>query len=314
MFEAACRLLPRNQVVPFAGAVKERLLGGLGLSGSRYFRALLLGGGTLINPSFLEITRAALRSGLPVSALGTGVGSCGFAQPDRVGIAAWKPLLAEFRRIGVRGPRSQAALNALGLENVEVVGDLALCLAQPWPQPTAATPRFAVNVTLPEGQTWGEGDYERLRDLEPAIARLIRRGWQPAPIAMHASDVAPLRHLLRSAGEESAPISLPTTAHAFFDAVAGCSFMVAVRLHAAILSACIGVPPLMLGYRDKCLDFMESVGLEAWHVSLNAAAPGEIGARMARLSEQAPGLGPQVLERACGWRRRLEEFVRNAVP
>ena len=89
---------------------------------------MLLGGGTLINPGYVREVQEALDFGLPVSSLGTGVGSCGFSQPETVNITEWKALLRAFKQLGVRGPRSRTMLGALDVPGVEVIGDLALGL------------------------------------------------------------------------------------------------------------------------------------------------------------------------------------------
>jgi polysaccharide pyruvyl transferase WcaK-like protein len=315
MFEAARALLAPADVRPFAGLARERLMKGLGLGGRRYFGSFLLGGGTLINPNFVGVARAALRTGLPVSALGTGVGSCGFAQPDRVDLAEWRSLLPDFRSVGVRGPRSVAALNDLGVKTAGAVGDLALCGAGAR-TPTSGEggpPRFALNVTLAphDAGASSAASAAPLAELEAAVSELVRAGWRPVPVAMHAWDVAPLRSLLARAGAGDVAVPVLATADAFFQATAPCAFTVAVRLHAAVLSCCVGVPPLMLGYRDKCRDFMESMGLDHWHVALDAAEAGEVAAKTALLAAQAPDLGPVVLERALAWKTRLRAHVRD---
>jgi hypothetical protein len=312
MFDAAKGLLPTCELIPLMAPWQERRLAQAGLSGPRFFDSVVLGGGTLINPYWVEKTRAAVELGLRVWTLGTGVGSSGFEQPSRVDIQEWQALLQQLVRIGVRGPRSRTALAKIGIRRVEVVGDLALSLAQDRARAPSDPPSFAVNVALPEGLERSSEAYQRLRELEGVLGRFVAQGWQPVPVAMHPSDVTPLRQLLRRISRDHLPVPVMRTAHQFFQMVGACRFTVGVRLHAAILSCCVGVPPLMLGYREKCLDFMESMQLAQWHVALDNAPAEEIATKVPLLSRAAAALRPAVLERAQIWKRRIEEYVEDS--
>lgn len=311
MFAAAEALLPEGKIVPFVFPRQESRLERVRLAGSAYFHSVILGGGTLINPHWAEQIRVALRQGVPTWTLGTGVGSAGFGMANRVDILEWKSLLADFKKIGVRGPRSKEALDSIGVANVEVIGDLALFLTRARPVPPADRPQFTVNVSLPPKDKQDSGDYSRLQELEESVVALIRAGWEPVPIAMHRTDVDPLQQLMARVDRAGTPISVLDTAEQFFEKVAPCRFTLAVRLHTAILSCCVGVPPLMLGYRDKCLDFMQSMQMEEWHIGLETAPRGEITEKVRRLSAQPETLRAAILERANGWKERLVEYVRK---
>ena len=87
MLEAANRLLPESTLVPIGFPRQERRLAKMGLSGSRFYRSVILGGGTLINEYvWSEQVRTALEQGVPVWSLGTGVGSCGFGHPAQANL------------------------------------------------------------------------------------------------------------------------------------------------------------------------------------------------------------------------------------
>lgn len=307
MFEAAAALFPSARVLSYLHPSQEIRLAQWGLAGPSYFNAVLLGGGTLINPYpfWIEQTRTALNQDIPLYAVGTGVGSFGFEMNRQVDLAEWIPLLQRYRKIGVRGPRSLEALQQSGIQNAEVVGDLALSLTWDRAKEPANPPRVAVNVSVKNPDDYGRGDYERLPELETVLKRLTQQGWEPVFIAMHEWDIAPLKQLQRGAGLEGLPIAMPPTAAEFFELVSPCTFTLAVRLHTAILSCCVGVPPLMLGYRDKCRDFMESVELTSWYVELHTAKAGEVESRAMQLSEEASALRPSVLGKAQRWRNCL---------
>ena len=310
LFEAARQVLHGYHVATFRFPPQERRLARLGLSGARYFQQFILGGGTFINSYGLPVVRTALELGLPAWTLGTGVGSAGFHMKARPELLEWRALLRDFRAVGVRGPLSKATLDELGVPHVEVIGDLALVSTRERAEPPALPRRFAVNIiyTTP-GEPEGYPD-ERLEGLERAIRHFVAQGWEPVFVAMHAWDVQSLRRLAARVGQEGIVIHEPRTAEAYMRLVAPCTLTLAVRLHAAVLSCCAGTPVLMLGYREKCLDFMASLGLEHWHVDL-CVPEQDIFSRALELAEQADGLREPLLARARERRRSIQEYVRK---
>lgn len=308
MFEAARGLYPQATLCRLFPQKREQILTQFGLSGRRYFDKALLSGGTLVNSLGYQRVRFALKAGLALRSLGTGVGSCGLSQPNSIDIQAWKPLLKDFDRIGVRGFRSQEALNRLGIDNVETIGDLALWLTPDrLPEPTHER-KFVLNAR-PLDCHYGMENDANLQGLKAAVQALIRQGWQPVPVAMHPSDRQAIASVLATSPFHNSPIPLIRDIREFFQVVQACQFCVGVRLHSAVLCACVGVPPLLLGYRGKCLDFMESMHLELWHHDLQGAPAGEITEKALLLSEMAPTLRQQIWHRALLWKQTIASYV-----
>lgn len=313
MAEAARKALPDFELIRFMHPKQEIKLSRLKLSGNQYFKSAVLGGGTLICPTWSKEVEAALRQDLPVWSLGTGVGSSGFDHADEVDLREWKPLLADFKRIGLRGPRSKAALTSLGLSNVEVIGDLALSLAKAELAPLPKKPKIAINITTPGGKEYRDSKYAALQELETVLPSFVQKGWEIVPIAMHPCDITPLQNLMNRISQEDTSILSPKDADSFFEIISSCSFTVAVRLHAAVLSCCVGTPPLMLGYRDKCLDFMESMKLEHWHISLQDSKPLEISEKLLHLAETYPELRSDILNQSNAWKQSIETYVSSTL-
>lgn len=310
MLEAARRLYAGSTLVPIAYPRQEERLAKLRYSGKGYFQSVILGGGTLINEYVWgKQVRKALDQGLPVSTLGTGVGSCGFGHPEQANLREWKAMLADFRAIGVRGPLSMQALESIGVQNVHVVGDLALSLCVDTLPPLPVEKRLALNITKPPERTGESNDYSALEELKPVLCRYLQEGWEIVPVAMHRDDVAPMQQCMYELKREAVNVAVLRTAAEFFDIVSTCRFTVAVRLHAAVLSCCTGVPPLMLGYRDKCLDFMQSMDLADWYVSLSSPGPEEITAKVRALELEASGIRESVWSRARGYQAALRDYV-----
>jgi len=310
MLEAARRLLPGVDLIDVVYPNQERRLARLSLSGAPFFDFAILGGGTLINHHWHEKVQTALAQGLPIFCLGTGVGSAGFGMAVQTDAGDWKPLLQQFAGIGVRGPRSEARLRSLGLGRVEIIGDLALTLT-PETLPKAGAGKFVVNVTAPPGDD--PGNYARVNELEGVIKKLTVDGWTAVPVAMHRNDIEPLKQLMERATGKKYEILMPPTAQEFFDILTPCAFTLAVRLHAAILSCCVGVPPLMLGYRDKCLDFMESIDLEEWHINVMEAPEGLVTERSLALADSASKLRQPIHSSCLKWRGRIEQYVDTTI-
>ena len=302
---------PDRQLVSVELPWHERRLGRVGLSGPPFFSGGILGGGTLIGPFWESQVRTMLRQGVPMWSLGTGAGSCGFIQPYQLDLATWTPLLKDFVRIGVRGPLSVDKLRAIGIDNAEVIGDLALILTRETLQTPSQTPQVAFNLSLPRSHEENYDEKDKLREVETVLREIVKRGWKIAPFAMNAVDLEPTRAALAGAGIENLEIPLLTSVDEFWRIVGPSTFVVAVRLHAAILAACAGVPTLMLGYRDKCMDFMASMDLQEWHVDLESDPTGVMIEKARALCDAAPGLRAPVLSRAQHWQETLRAYNRD---
>jgi lipopolysaccharide transport system ATP-binding protein len=312
MFSAAQRLFPDANLIRFAHPRNERRLARLRLAGDRFFESVLLGGGTLVNPNWLPSAQLALAQGLPIASIGTGVGSWGLGQSNTIDISEWLPLLRRFTHLGVRGPLSKQRLDLLGVENVQVVGDLALSFARSALAKPADPPVLAFNLLDLRDGTNGDLEKNSWRaGLMAALARIQREGWRIKPVAMHEADLLTTTTLLRRAGVSFEKPVVPRSAEEFFSAVAMCSASIGLRLHLSILSACAGVPPLILGYRDKHLDFAQSLQLEHWHLRIDECDAATLEDRVLELAAAAGGLRQPLLEKAQHWDGTIREFVRR---
>jgi polysaccharide pyruvyl transferase WcaK-like protein len=309
MFEAAMKLFGKDKFLHYSGARKEKILSGIGLSGRHYFSKVILGGGTLINSGYLATVRTALDSGLELMALGTGVGSNGFSNDRIVDIRDWGSLLKQFKRVGIRGPRSLQALGDIGIDHAEVVGDLALALTEDVPRAPGADNCYVLNAAM---SRTGDPDFPRqflLDELRSTVQRLAQLGWKPIPIAFCQADVEPTAYVAGAFGKQGVPVL--RRHDEFFERIGHCHFLVGVRLHSAVLSSCIGVPPLLVGYRDKGADFMESMGLQNWLVDPYAAKTGELADKAVQLATNSSDLRETVLNQARLYRDRLQRYANH---
>jgi polysaccharide pyruvyl transferase WcaK-like protein len=309
MFAAICRALPGIRMFHFSGNGREQFLNRFGLSGRGFFRGVVLGGGTLINPGYLPIVRRAISQRIPVYAFGTGVGSAGFAEERDPDITVWKEPLNRLRRIGVRGPDSQAALERIGVNRVEVIGDPALLLTLDELPAPRRRPRLAINLALAEGQEFGKREYTVYLTVAEIARSFIKSGGEVAALALAGSDCLALRSVVERCGAAAQVIYCHEPAE-FLDAIAGSVALIGVRLHSAILSCCAGVPPILFAYRGKCRDFMRSMDLDHNLVPLVADAAPALS-RAWDAIQQGGQLRERVFQKACEWRRRQQAFARQ---
>lgn len=287
----------------------ERVLAAIGASGSRTFAAVILGGGTLINSGRLALVEDCLRRGVPFIALGTGVGSAGLSAVEAPLDPRWAVALARFRGVGVRGPLSAAKLAEAGFSGARVIGDLALALTPDEPEAGWTGRRLLLNMAparLPE-------DRRRLAAVQAAFADAIRdlarRGFEPMAVAFDPADVPVLEELLVMAGMSGAEIHQPADFADYRRLACEARFALGVRLHSAVFAAACGVPPLLIGYRDKCRDFAETVGLADNVIDLGDFDAGDFRARLARLQTDPEAEGRRLHGRCRELRSELNQFA-----
>lgn len=312
MLEAVRRLFPDRVVDVFSGVRREAMLAHFGLSGPRVFERVYLGGGTLINHGYINVVRRALDQGMPVSTLGTGVGSSGFGSTQEAIDPAWATALARLERIGVRGPRSAAMLRAIGIE-AEVIGDLALALTPDELLPDSPKDAVLLNAAQPSDPGIDPFPTEAvLNALASVVARLAREGFRIVPVAFCAEDHAPTRAVMELAGLPVERIAQPRTADDFFALSARARMSLGVRLHCAVLSCCAGLAPLAIAYRGKGYDFAESMAWPEMMVDPESMHPEILEQRAITLLDSAVQVGRELHNKALHWRRTLEAYVNNA--
>jgi len=226
---------------------------------------LLLGGGTTIGrrnwrvPLLANLTVTGRR---PLLMVGAGVEDPSFQGRHSFSaggeLKRWVPVLREFDRVTVRGPRSARLLADVGVE-ATVVGDPALLLGAP----LAEMEPGLLGVNLGYGSDlWSHSQITVLKEVAPALRRLHRAGWRFRFLVANLEDAQWTRFCVALAQLPPGSFEevVAVRPEVFLEAVAPCHLVLGQRLHAVILAAAAGVPSVMLEYQPKCRDLMESLG------------------------------------------------------
>ncbi|MGA3146696.1 MAG: polysaccharide pyruvyl transferase family protein [Acidimicrobiales bacterium] len=244
-------------------------------------KALVLGGGTLINQSerWLWDVEEAVSRGIPVFCLGTGVASEEFwrKHPEaKKGqcLDRWAALLTEFAFVGVRGPMSKMTLESVGVSS-EITGDSALALAPDQGPQRDFRGRVGLNVSWGTDGHIMHGDPETLiRTLAEGVRILVDSGLSVTVLPMWSEDVPPSRELVARVGHSGCRYREAFgSTQDYMAAIAGNDVFVGQKLHATIFATMQRIPAIMLEYRPKCLDFMMSIGMERFSVRTDAVDP-----------------------------------------
>lgn len=303
MFQAMATALAPHQLLPMLPAPGERVLRAMGAGGGECFGAVVLGGGTLINRLYLDVAKLAVSWNLPLFVAGTGVGipGFGFSSRDEGSLQEWAAILHRSPQIAVRGPESAKLLEGAGVSGVEIIGDPALAFTPDVLPVLRGKPRLAVNLG-PDGQARNEG-------VARVVSEFLRTGGEVVGVALGTGDQACLHRFRRLHGLAGMTIeSHRDSAEQLLATLEGSHALITVRLHAAVLATCVGVPPVLFAYNSKCLDFMASMDLPA------CAVPPSTASDYARLREvlcsieSQPALRKTIHRRALAWAEKQKAF------
>jgi polysaccharide pyruvyl transferase WcaK-like protein len=288
----------------------RRVLGG-GFRGAGD-RAVLVGGGTVVGRRnwrlLLEATGVLLARRRPWHLIGIGVEDPAFQGKNSFSaggeLARWPGLCGRFDRVTVRGPRSAALLDSVGV-HAEVVGDPAL-LHEPAEATTPQEKLLGVNLGFGD-DLWGH-DHERVIDAVAELARgVVADGWSVRFLVINPKDQWFAEEALRRAdvADERAEIRPAYTVPDYFAAVGDCTLLVAERLHALVLAAAAAVPMVGLEYQPKCADFLASVGTAERSVRTDHVTVGILREHVDELAGRRPAESVRLLGEVDVLRARL---------
>ena len=266
---------------------------------------VIIGGGTLIGEhGYLHSLDRAMSSAANTIVFGTGVEDPTFwpsRDAARYDLHRWRPILERCAYIGVRGPRSQHHLRQIGIES-EVLGDPA-CMFVRTDARRCPDHERRLGLNLGSGSLGMFGSDESVFTTLLSFAKKIRSGgWDITLYVVFPSDLPIATEFARQLG---LPVSKArcfyNDPHAFMDSIREQTAFVGFKLHATALAYCAGVPALMIEYRPKCRDFMESIGAGDFVMRADQLSVDELLAKIEELHTHSVAL----IERTTA---RLERF------
>jgi hypothetical protein len=272
LFPAYQLLFPSVNLVPFdGGRITRQIVRRLPRLASG-----LLGGGTLIGqkPLWLDISRSFLDIHPELFVFGTGVEEPSFWQGEPT-LEEWKPLLERCRYLGVRGPRSAELLGDIGLTGIEIVGDPVLAFAQSEINQTPVPESIGLNIGTSDGNVWGHET--RIRDEVASLARTAREaGWRVEWFVVWPKDLDLTMQAAHLSGTSEHVHAIFESHGHFIRRVRRLTAFVGMKLHATVLATCALTPSIMLEYRPKCRDYMQSIGQDAFTFRTNDFRAGHL--------------------------------------
>lgn len=233
-------------------------------------KVALLAGGTIINrdSSYLIVWRDCLEVCGNGIIFGTGVADPDFWQ-NRIGwkniLKDWKTVLKDCKYIGVRGPRSQQILADVGI-NAEVIGDPVISLAdKAWDAKRYLSKSICLNIGQTFGNQWGN-DKELADEYFKLAFKAKNNGWNVRWLVVWPEDFDITMRIARESGTENEVYEVYSDSKIFMNLVRTASVFLGMKLHAVVLATCSFVPSIMVEYRPKCRDYMESIEQEMFTV------------------------------------------------
>lgn len=273
----------RHIVIPSLPQVEWKKVGS--------FDTIVLGGGSLIIPGYVDLVHEALELGKTIIIWGSGhdrlhpwaPSQDGQRRPEAaVESAAYreklKAVMASSVYCGVRGPWTIDYVDKLGAlpKHIELSGDSAMLMNALNPGARLqSSPNIQGNRTI--GINWGTS-YNRIyggneEQVENALATtgraLLALGYKLHLYSVWGPDQEALGRLYRKLGQGENVTFDPKvyTASEYVQLLQGFDATINFKLHANLLSAAANVPFVCIGYRFKSFDLMQGLGLSDWIVA-----------------------------------------------
>lgn len=266
-------------------------------------KALMLGGGTLINRlTYLESLQRNDSPRLERVVFGTGVADPEYWRLTEP-VPEWIDYLESCLFVGVRGPRSASILRNWGYEGeLEIIGDPALALEAP--QVTRDPALVVVSPAWTGGELWGGDDARVFSAIAGAVSQMRNDGRRIAFLSCHPGDDRHIMEIMKQADAiDAAYVAAYEDRPAALALLAEAGIVVAERLHAAVAAAACGTPAISIEYRPKIRDFAQSVDQEPFVIrsdQVDAAAIGRLAAEL-----DAADTGARLAATVAGYRSKL---------
>jgi hypothetical protein len=275
---------------------------------------LLVGGGTLL----LSPPLKKLLTGLSPSTtctFGTGVlDDVYWGRLTSREREEWRLLLHGANALGVRGPRSLEILQELGVDHAEIVGDPGFLLCREGLDAPSERQLIGINFGTSLGEVWGRDETQAERDLAAEVRTIRAAGWDVRFFAVWPRDLDSIRRVAALSGVSSPDVVRSYRSPKMFMRLVGeCRALLAMKLHAAVLGICAGVPTLAIEYRPKTSDLMRSIGAETDMVRFDSLAHSDLAERIVAMATLPRDVAERQLQGARSMRAAFRTYQRRVV-
>ncbi|ACT01818.1 polysaccharide pyruvyl transferase family protein [Paenibacillus sp. JDR-2] len=255
------------------------------------YDTIVLGGGSLIVPGYVELVHEALELGKTIVIWGSGHDRLhkwvptidGRPKPEAaVESMTYRQKLKEILEhsvyCGVRGPWTRDYIEALGAlpKHMEISGDSALLMNSLNPTATDQPSGGLQGDNRTIGINWGTsynriygGSEEKAEDQLAETGRsLLAHGYKLHLYSVWGPDEKALASLYRKLGQDRVTFDPKVySAAEYVQLLSGFKATINLKLHANLLSAAANVPFVCIGYRFKSFDLMNGLDLADWIVA-----------------------------------------------
>ncbi|MCK9861245.1 polysaccharide pyruvyl transferase family protein [Paenibacillus sp. ATY16] len=272
------------QVIPSLPNVEWKKVG--------QYDTIVLGGGSLIVPGYVELVHEALELGKTIVIWGSGHDRLhkwipaidGRPKPEGAAESAayrqkLKDILEHSVYCGVRGPWTRDYIESLGAlpKRMEISGDSAMLMNALKPMVTEPLSEDLEGDNRTIGINWGTsynriygGNEEEVEDRLAETGRsLLALGYKLHLYSVWGPDEKALASLYRKIGHDERVAFDPKVYSAadYVRQLSGFEATINLKLHANLLSAAANVPFVCIGYRFKGFDLMNGLDLADWIVA-----------------------------------------------
>jgi exopolysaccharide biosynthesis predicted pyruvyltransferase EpsI len=257
----------------------------------RHYHTIVLGGGSLLTPSYINILYHAIqiKKDIEIIIWGSGIDwierrhlnkllvvnkMIEQKKDNEFNVFKHKNFKLKLQRvinhakfIAVRGSYTFEVLKNMGLnlDNVLISGDPGLLLKAIKNQGTIKEKRLvALSWGTTKNKLFGKNEKKLEDELVLVVKGLINKGYHFCIFPVFEKDIVPCQRLYNEIADEKR-VDLKTTLYnqnELLILMQKCTFTINLKLHANVLSAVAGIPFIALGYRFKTFDFANSIGLD----------------------------------------------------
>lgn len=279
------------------------------------FRAIL-GGGTLINDMSLKEAQESFRLFPELYVFGTGV-----AQPSFFGnfsewkdtMHLWKPILDNSPYVGIRGPLSLSLLKKHQIK-AEIFGDPVLALSNPENigNQIYKPKTIGINIGGSAGRMWG-GEISMSQKFTELVCEIKANGFEVHWFVVWSSDLEITEIVAKNTGTSGNIHTIYEDHNEYFNKVRQMSVFAGVKLHSVIMAHCEYVPSIMIEYRPKCSDYMQSVGEGENNVRVDQLDTQELTKKIVSLDQNRKSHSEILFKRISEFRENQIKIVNSYI-